>query len=61
MKPPETPPEAPAECRVGRSFDRMAAVFAEAPTELQDMDAMRDVQALRDKHNAECTKGCARE
>ena len=59
MRSPETPPEAPAACPVGRSFDRMAAVFADAPAELQDMDAMRDIQRLRDKHNAECVKGCS--
>ncbi len=54
-----TTAEAPAVCAVGESFDRMAAVFAEAPPELQDESAVRDVQALRDKHNAQCTKGCA--
>ncbi|MFD7642443.1 hypothetical protein ACFV4P_17490 [Kitasatospora sp. NPDC059795] len=56
---PETPTTAPAACPVARSFDRMAKVFAEAPEGHQDADAESDIQALRDKHNAECVRGCA--
>ncbi|MFJ2575276.1 hypothetical protein [Kitasatospora aureofaciens] len=32
----------------------MDAVFAEQPPESRDKAAMRDIQALRDKHNLTC-------
>ncbi|MFF2041076.1 hypothetical protein ACFVVX_11650 [Kitasatospora sp. NPDC058170] len=54
MKQSETVPEVPAECPVCRSFDRMAGIFAEAPAELHDEDAVRDIQKLRDGHDAKC-------
>lgn len=45
---------APAECPVCRSFDRMVGIFAEAPGELHDEDAVRDIQRLREGHEAKC-------